>query len=100
MGKEVRRQKDGSSVDIRLFTAGIRDSNGNIDRIMTIVEDITERQSEGDAHRFLAEASTLLGSSLDYQTTLANLAHLAISKIADWCEIDVVEGDALVAQVA
>jgi PAS domain S-box-containing protein len=40
--------------------------------------------------RFVAEASELLASSLDYETTLANLAALAVPRFADWCAIDMV----------
>ncbi|HEY2931834.1 MAG TPA: diguanylate cyclase [Acidobacteriota bacterium] len=42
---------------------------------------------------FLAEASTLLASSLDYTTTLTSLARLAVPRLADWCAVDVVEKD-------
>jgi PAS domain S-box-containing protein len=44
--------------------------------------------------RFVAEASELLASSLDYETTLANLATLAVPRFADWCAIDIVGEDA------
>ena len=40
---------------------------------------------------FLADASTELASSLDYQATLARVARLAVPTFADWCAIDVVE---------
>jgi PAS domain S-box-containing protein len=43
--------------------------------------------------RFVAEASELLASSLDYETTLANLATLAVPRFADWCAIDMVGED-------
>jgi PAS domain S-box-containing protein len=43
--------------------------------------------------RFVAEASELLASSLDYETTLANLAALAVPRFADWCAIDMVDED-------
>ncbi len=44
---------------------------------------------EGDAgrQRFLAEASHLLSSTLDYTETLKRLTHLAVPHIADWCLI-------------
>ena len=42
--------------------------------------------------RFLAQAGILLASSLDYDTTLANLARLTVPEVADWCIVDVVEG--------
>lgn len=37
--------------------------------------------------RFLAEASSELASSLDYESTLRNVAWLAVPALADWCAI-------------
>jgi PAS domain S-box-containing protein len=37
---------------------------------------------------FIAEASELLSSSLEYEETLARLAQLAVPSLADWCAID------------
>jgi PAS domain S-box-containing protein len=37
---------------------------------------------------FLAEASELLASSLDYNRTLVGLAQLCVPRLADWCAID------------
>ena len=45
------------------------------------------------AVRFLAEASAALAESLDYRTTLAEVARLAVPFLADWCTVDVVEAD-------
>jgi signal transduction histidine kinase/GAF domain-containing protein len=39
---------------------------------------------------FLAEASELLSSSLEYDHTLRQLAQLAVPGLADWCSIDMV----------
>jgi anti-anti-sigma factor len=36
---------------------------------------------------FLAEASALLASSLDYEHTLNQLAELAVPRLADWCGV-------------
>jgi PAS domain S-box-containing protein len=45
---------------------------------------------------FLAEAGTVLSSSLDYEATLRAVARLSVPKIADWCAVDIVgEGGAL-----
>jgi signal transduction histidine kinase len=41
----------------------------------------------------LAEASARLAASLDYLASLANLAHLAVPEIADWCVIHLVDED-------
>jgi PAS domain S-box-containing protein len=48
-----------------------------------------QRQLAAD-RTFVAEASELLASSLDYETTLSNLAALAVPGFADWCTIDMV----------
>lgn len=37
---------------------------------------------------FLAEASTELASSLDYETTLQRVASLIVPRLADWCAVD------------
>ena len=44
-----------------------------------------------NAQRFLADASKELAQSLDYQTILGRIAHLAVPAIADWCVVDLVE---------
>jgi serine phosphatase RsbU (regulator of sigma subunit) len=36
---------------------------------------------------FLAEASALLSSSLDYATTLDRMAHLVVPHLCDWCTV-------------
>ncbi|MGB7922881.1 MAG: ATP-binding protein [Pyrinomonadaceae bacterium] len=59
-------------------------------------------QAEGAQRRsaFLAEASAVLASSLDYEPTLASVASLVVPHIADWCVIDMIEGDGKVRRVA
>jgi PAS domain S-box-containing protein len=51
------------------------------------VTDIKRAQLAGD---FLAEASSVLASSLDYGPTLQRIAQLAVPQIADWCAVDLV----------
>ena len=56
-----------------------------------------QREAAEQAARvqFLADATTELAKSLDYEVTLANVARLAVPAFADWCAIDVVEDDRL-----
>jgi PAS domain S-box-containing protein len=49
---------------------------------------------------FLAEASGVLGSSLDYTTTLPTVARLAVPTFADWCIVDLLTRDGGVDRVA
>jgi PAS domain S-box-containing protein len=46
-----------------------------------------------EERRLVAEAGQLLASSLDYQTTLRNVAQLVVPQFADWCSIDMVGED-------
>jgi PAS domain S-box-containing protein len=68
--------------------------------VMGIARDITERKRAEDAQRFLADASSVMASSLDYETTLASVARMAVPNIADWCAIDVLEEDGTVKRLA
>jgi PAS domain S-box-containing protein len=53
-----------------------------------------EAESARDRLEFLAEASRVLSGSLDYRETMTGLAHLAVSRLADWCAVDVVDEEA------
>jgi diguanylate cyclase (GGDEF)-like protein/PAS domain S-box-containing protein len=48
-----------------------------------------------DPDKFLAEASKILASSLDYETTLTAVAKLVSPRMADWCAVDLLEEGAL-----
>ncbi|MGN6183151.1 MAG: ATP-binding protein [Thermoanaerobaculia bacterium] len=50
-----------------------------------------ELRRERDRATFLAEASQLLSSSLDYQKTLEHVSELSVRELADWCAIDILE---------
>lgn len=62
-------------------------------------QEIAERKQIENNLLFLSEASKILASSLDSQTTLANVANLAVPHIADWCSIDI-QSDSGIQQLA
>ncbi len=57
-----------------------------------------ERAHERSA--FLADASVILGGSLDHRRTLAKVARLIVPRLADWCSVDLGEADGTVQSVA
>lgn len=57
--------------------------------------EIAERRQIEYNLRFLSEASKLLASSLDYQTTLTHVTYLAVPHIADWCTVDMRTGEGI-----
>jgi PAS domain S-box-containing protein len=62
--------------------------------------DITgQRRSEASAS-FLARASALLSTSLDYEATLENVARLVVPTLADWCAVDLLTADGGLERVA
>ena len=56
---------------------------------------LADAKTAGDKLVFLAEASAVLSQSLDYRTTLSNLARLIVPRLADWCSVQVMEDGAL-----
>ena len=55
------------------------------------------QQRERTRLNFLAEASSILFSSLDYERTLHTIAHMAVPHLADGCTVSLHEGDKLAA---
>ena len=53
-----------------------------------------------ETRRLLAEAGDVLASSLDYETTLSNVASLVVPALADWCVIDIVGEEGKVQRLA
>ncbi len=68
--------------------------------MLVYVVDVTERVRLEQGRIFLSEASNVLASSLDYQTTLEQVARLAVPKLADICCIHVYEEDGSIQQLA
>ena len=62
--------------------------------------DVTEHKRADEMRRFLAEASSVLASSLDFETTLQALARLSVPMLGDYCFIDVLEDDRQIRRVA
>src|SRR4051795_142210 len=60
---------------------------------VNVIEDVTEVKRAELSQRFLAEASAVLASSLDYEQTLARIATLAGPRLADWCGLSRPSGD-------
>ena len=95
----VRVRKDGKPIDVSVSVSLVRDGMGRIIGAATIVRDITPRKRSEELQRFRAEASDLLGSSLDYETTLASIARLAVPRIADWCAVHLLAEDGTIRQL-
>lgn len=76
------------------------DEEGRVRFAISIFQDITERRRAEQVQKFLAEAGGRIASSLDYETTLASVARMAVPVLADWCTVDVLEEDGTLKRLA
>jgi PAS domain S-box-containing protein len=111
--------RSGTERPIDDSAAPIMDNKGRLVGAVLVFRDVTERrqaererqqllererraraqaEAAGERLAFLAEASAVLSSSLDYAATLDTVARLAVTRLADWCSVELVEGDAATLQ--
>lgn len=69
----------------------LRDAGGVILRWFGTNTDIDDQRRAAQTQRFMIEASSVLAASIDYETTLASVARLAVPHLADWCGVDLIE---------
>ncbi|MBC8074674.1 MAG: PAS domain-containing protein, partial [Chloroflexales bacterium] len=78
----------------------VRAADGRVVEWVGTCTDIDTQRRAGEAQHFIAEASVVLASSLDYEATLTNVARLAVPHIADWCAIDILDDDGSLRRLA
>ena len=85
------RRLDGSYRWHLVRASPIRDRTGRLLKWLGTCTDIDDQKRAEGMLGFLAEVSTVLASSLDYETTLAAVARMAVPHVADWCSVDMLE---------
>lgn len=102
LNNEIELIVEHSAQKLKLLanTAPLFDEQGNSRGSVGVFWDITERKRIEEQERFLAEASAILAASLDYRTTLSNLAFSIVSRQADWCSIHIVDEEGVLRLVA
>jgi signal transduction histidine kinase len=95
-----RVAKSGKRIDVSVSETLMYSAQGDMIGVSKVMRDITERKRAETAARFLVEVGDVLASSLDYKTTLASMARLAVSHIADWCAVHVKMEDGTIQQLA
>lgn len=117
-GREIVLERpDGRRLTVLAHANPVHDASGELLGAVNVLVDISERKRLEERNaallareraarleaektsrrvRFLAEASRVLNSSLDYETTLESVAKLAVPAMADWCAVDfLVQGGSL-----
>src|SRR5579883_511457 len=111
-----RLRKDGSRFWANVVVIALRGRGGELHGFGKVTRDLTERR-EADAtqrelerqqvgralaedaaarERLLAQATSALWESLDYEATLGRLAGIVVPGLADWCAVHLLEGGTLV----
>lgn len=78
----------------------VLDANGQLEYEVSATQDITEVMRGEARLRLLADASELLGSSIDFDATLASVARLAVAQLSDWAAVDLLEPDGSMRRLA
>lgn len=110
---EVDVSYEGSNRTLQATIGAARDSSGKIIGTFGISRDITSNhrlyqeqvaRAEAEAmmrrSAFVADITSVLSSTLDYDQTLKNLAKLAVTHLSDWCVIRMSAGEGAEMRVA
>ncbi len=89
--RELERE-DGTRT-LEISAAPVRDAGGAIVSAVAIAADVTRRSRSEEQLRFLAEANELLAASLDWESTLAAIAELAVPALAGYLVIDLLDDE-------
>lgn len=91
--------RDGRRITLEVNTRLVY-QNGRPTEIHGIARDITRRKRTQDEQAFLADVGQVLTSTLDDDAVLAQIASLAVPRVADYCIVDVIEPDGEVRRAA
>jgi PAS domain S-box-containing protein len=96
----VRQTKDGRLIDVSITVSPIKDGDGRVIGASKIARDITERRHEERRRKFLSDAVTGFGQSLDLDTTSRSIVTSAIPVLADFAVLDLLTPENQIRRVA
>jgi PAS domain S-box-containing protein len=82
------RRRGASPRHTRITFSPHRNFSGQVEGFVALMMDVTEHKLSEGRNRLLADASKVLGSSFDYQTTLRRVAELIVPAHATGCRIE------------
>ncbi|MBD2594798.1 PAS domain S-box protein [Nostoc spongiaeforme FACHB-130] len=83
-------RKDGTRLPVLIGSSHFERTS---DRGAFFVIDIKERKQAEEQLRYIAEISSLLSTSLDYEETLQQIARISVPQLADWCSVEILTDD-------
>ncbi|HJP58445.1 MAG TPA: CHASE3 domain-containing protein [Gemmatimonadaceae bacterium] len=99
-------EMESQAAELEATAEDLRTTNDQLNRATRIAEQARDSalvaqnqlQQVLQGAKLLSDASRVLASSLDYETTLDAVARLAVGTMADWCAIDLVQPDGSIRQ--
>ncbi len=75
-------------------------ADGSLYRVVNTFRDVTDERWTRESRSLIAEAATVMSSTLDTVEAARRLAELAVPRLADYCTVDMLEADGSIQQVA
>ncbi|HET9521471.1 MAG TPA: PAS domain S-box protein [Candidatus Limnocylindrales bacterium] len=91
---------DGTRIWVAKRAGPILDRQGNVVAGVATMTDISELRRARENRSFLANATEVLGSSLDYEETIRRITELAVPRMADWCVVDLIDEGGTIRRIA
>jgi PAS domain S-box-containing protein len=91
---------DGARRTDGLSAAPTPGPSGEAETAVLTYADVTNRIRAQERESFLARASEVLSSSLDYERTVQAVAQLAVPDFADWCVVQLASDDGAPRRIA
>ncbi|MEH2039061.1 PAS domain S-box protein [Nostoc sp.] len=91
--EEVCLPNSGKDCFYDLLVEPLRDADNSILGITCAGVNITKRKQAEERLRYIAQISSLLSTSLDYEQTLEQIAKISVPQLADWCSVDILNED-------
>jgi len=85
------RRPDGSYTPTLARGTPVFNPDGSIREWIGANTDITQQKAAEEAQRFHIRVGQVLSESLDTETTLKNIARLAVSHLSDFCMLDLLD---------
>jgi PAS domain S-box-containing protein len=86
-----RARKDGTTFWATVTITAMYDSEGKLQGYAKVLKDLTERKRVEEQQRFLANAGTVLSTTLNSDENLQKLARILVPAFASWCVLHVRE---------
>lgn len=94
-------EMESQAAELEVTAEDLRTTNEELNRATRAAEQArdtalvaqSQLQQVLQGAKLLSDASRVLSSTLDYETTLDAVARLAVATMADWCAIDLVQPD-------